>query len=116
MHNKPTSRLRQRIDVRPPAGLLTDILQKINATNCDMLIVGDGSGPGWQHASGWAATVVCMRHHARRFFYGAMNCGSGNMAELMPYIQTLTWYDTHYGRELLKTLGYLNVHILTDSQ
>lgn len=116
MSSKQSSRRRQRIDVRPPSGLLTDIFNKINITNCDILIIGDGSGSAWQHACGWAATVVCMRHHARRFFYGAMECGSINMAELMPYVQALTWYDAHYGENLLKTLGYLNVHIVTDSQ
>lgn len=82
----------------------------------DLFIVGDGSGSGWAHACGWAATVIDRNHDARRFFYGAMDCGSVNFAESMPYIQALTWYDTHYGKELLQRLGYLRVVILTDSQ
>ena len=45
-----------------------------------------------------------------------MDCGSVNFAESMPYIQALTWYDAHHGKKLLKQLGHLNVHILTDSQ
>jgi hypothetical protein len=45
-----------------------------------------------------------------------MDCGSVNIAESMPYVQALTWYDQHHGKMLLKELGMLNVHILTDSQ
>jgi len=82
----------------------------------DVLLVGDGSGSGWAHACGWAATLICRRHQARRFFYGGMDCGSVNFAESMPYIQAITWYDAHHGKALLKQLGMLRVHILTDSQ
>lgn len=45
-----------------------------------------------------------------------MDCGSVNFAESMPYVQALTWYDNNYGKEILNGLGFLNVHILTDSQ
>ncbi len=77
--------------------------------------MGDGSGSGWAHACGWACTLI-DRQNNRRFFYGGMDCGSVNMAESMPYLQALTWYDQYHGKELLQTLGFLRVHILTDSQ
>ncbi len=77
--------------------------------------MGDGSGSGWAKACGWGAILIDNRDR-RRFFYGAMDCGSVNFAESMPYIQALTWYDNHHGKEILEQIGYLNVHILTDSQ
>ncbi len=101
---------------RPDRELLNQVIQKIGNPKWDLLIVGDGSGSGWAHACGWAATLVDNRRQARRFFYGAMDCGSVNFAESMPYVQALTWYDNHYGKDDLHALGYLSVHILTDSQ
>lgn len=95
---------------------LQAVLERIGNPSWDLLIVGDGSGSGWHHACGWAATLVCNRTQGRRFFYGGMDNGSVNFAESMPYIHALTWYDKHYGKELLQNLGHLNVHILTDSQ
>lgn len=78
--------------------------------------MGDGSGSGREKACGWASTLIDNARRGRRFFRGAMDCGSVNFAESMPYIQALTWYDNLYGRETLNELGYINVHVLTDSQ
>lgn len=60
--------------------------------------------------------LVGRAMHGRRFFYGAMNQGSVNLAESMPYLHALQWYDANFGKELLNARGTLNVHILTDSQ
>ena len=95
---------------------MSAIIQRIGNPRWDVLIVGDGSGSGWAQACGWAATLIDNRRQARRFFYGGMDCGSVNFAEAMPYVQSLTWYDHHYGKESLEQVGFLNVHILTDSQ
>ena len=96
--------------------MISQLIQRLGNPRWDLLIVGDGSGSGWDKACGWAATLIDNTRHARRFFYGAMDCGSVNFAESMPYIQALTWYDQHHGKETLRELGFLNVHILTDSQ
>lgn len=96
--------------------LLAQVLNKMGNPAWDLLLVGDGSGSGWNHACGWAATLIDNRHQSRRFFYGGMDCGSVNFAESMPYIQALTWYDTHYGKKMLQSLSFLQVHVLTDSQ
>lgn len=92
------------------------ILQRLGNPRWDILIVGDGSGSGWANACGWAATIIDKATQGRRFFYGGMDCGSVNFAESMPYIQAMTWYDNHHGKKMLDELGFLNVHILTDSQ
>lgn len=37
-------------------------------------------------------------------------------ASQRPYVQLLSWFDQHHGKERLQNLGSLNVHIVTDSQ
>lgn len=96
--------------------LLHDIIRHIGSPAWDILIIGDGSGTGWGDACGWASVLISNRLQARRFFYGGMDCGSINMAEMLPYAQALSWYDAFYGKDQLKQLQTLNVHILTDSQ
>jgi len=96
---------------------LDTVLAKMQNPQWDVLLVGDGSGSGWDGACGWAATLITNQPiPIRRFFYGAMDCGSVNFAESMPYIQALTWYDNQHGKERLRTRGHLQVHVLTDSQ
>ena len=107
---------RSKQETRPETQTLQLLLNKMGNPQWDVILVGDGSGSGWAHACGWAATLICRRHQARRFFYGGMDCGSVNFAESMPYVQAITWYDAHHGKALLKQLGMLRVHILTDSQ
>ena len=101
---------------RPARELLSQVLQRIGNPQCDIFIVGDGSGSGWAHACGWASVLIDMQTGDRRLFYGGMDCGSVNFAESMPYLQSLTWYDNHRGKDLLQQLGHLNVVVLTDSQ
>lgn len=112
----PSGNLRTPAPVQAENELLSAVMQRLGNPACDVFIVGDGSGSGWAEACGWAATLIDLRNQARRFFYGGMDCGSINFAEAMPYVQALTWYDVHYGKQMLKQLGHLNVHILTDSQ
>ena len=52
----------------------------------------------------------------RRVCYGAVNQGSISFAETIPYLHLLSWFDQHYGKDRLQSLGSLNVHIVTDSQ
>ena len=92
------------------------VMEKLGSPKWDVLLVGDGSGSGWNGAAGWACTLVDNMTQGRRFFYGAMECGSVNLAESMPYLQALAWYDAHHGKANLKQLGLIRVHILTDSR
>lgn len=85
----------------------------------DLLIIGDGSGSGWQGPCGWAALLVCRNHLVqgrlgRRLFAGAMTLGSVNMAESMPYLEALSWYDATLGRDSGRPA--FNAHLVTDSQ
>lgn len=108
---------RSRLSGAPEAELLQAVLDRASITQWDVLIVGDGSGSGWDSACGWACVLVDRATRGRRLFYGAMNAGSVNFAETMPYLQALNWYDQHGGgKARLKEQGFLRVHIITDSQ
>lgn len=102
---------------QPATRTLHEILAQLGITNWDLLICGDGSGSGWKDGCGWAATMVDRATQERRQFFGAMNAGSINLAELMPYLQALTWFHANGGRQRLHELSRpLVVHVLTDSQ
>lgn len=113
---KDRRRMTRSNDRQQQAQVTATLLEKLGNPTWDLLLVGDGSGGDWEKACGWASCLVDKATHGRRFFYGAMDCGSVNFAEAMPYIQALNWFDNNFGRERLKTTGFLNVHILTDSQ
>lgn len=81
-----------------------------------MLLVGDGSGNASDKACGWAGILIDMQTRGRRVSYGAVNQGSINFAEMMPYLQLLTWFDQYHGKARLENRGSLRVHIVTDSQ
>jgi len=100
----------------PQAELLQAVLDRAGITHWDLLLVGDGSGNQWNLPSGWASILVHRWHGIRPLFFGAMNSGSINLAEMMPYLQALTWYDKHAGHAEIKTSGPRNVHIITDSR
>jgi len=92
------------------------VLDRIGVQRWDLLIVGDGSGSGWGAPCGWGSVLVDRQTHGRQLFFGAMNLGSVNCAESMPYLHAVNWFDSQFGKERLKARGVLNVHVLTDSQ
>lgn len=101
--------------VCPPLESLPQVLQELGINDWDLVLVGDGSGSGWSSGCGWACVLVDRFTKMRELFCGGMNLGSVNLAETMPYVHALTWYDSQYGKERLKQTGLLNVHVITDS-
>jgi hypothetical protein len=83
----------------------------------DVLIVGDGAGCWWDKVCGWGCTLI-DRHLGRRAFYGGLSSGSIAIAELMPAVHAMLWYDEFHGKASRKRLGRptLNVHVITDSE
>lgn len=81
-----------------------------------MILIGDGSGNAWDKACGWSGILIDRQTRGRRVCYGAVNQGSITFAETIPYLHLLSWFDQHFGKDRLKNLGSLNVHIVTDSQ
>lgn len=96
--------------------LLTKVLERLEVKEWDLLLVGDGSGTNWNEACGWCATLIDRQTGGRRLFYGSMNLGSNNAAEIMPYVQALTWFHAVYGKERLDEKVSLKVVVITDSQ
>lgn len=98
--------------------ILQEVLNRagIQEVDWDLVLIGDGSGTGWEDAAGWAGVLIDKETRGRRLMYGAMNKGSVNLAELMPYVQSLAWYHSQFGESALKRKGMLRVHVITDSQ
>lgn len=99
-----------------------DAVNELRAFGGDAVIITDGSGTEWKRACGWAAFLFEQETSRFRLMQGAMNCGSSYLAELMPYIQSLSWYVDGYGKARLKEkLGKdlrakFVVHSITDNQ
>lgn len=113
----------QNLQGRPKRSSLGDsatllqTLERLGIAHWDVVIVGDGSGTGWNTGCGWGAILVERLTRARRTFFGGMNAGSVNMAEIMPVFHALSWYHEQHGSDRLKRAnGKLTVHVLSDSQ
>ena len=102
--NETLEALLERLCIRPQAW--------------DLLLIGDGSGSNWNFECGWGCVSIQSDTMARKAWYGAMSSGTVNFAEIMAYIQPLTWYVHREQRLRKEGFGstYRNVHILTDSR
>jgi ribonuclease HI len=118
---------RERAAARESAGrraeradeTLDDVLLRLGiADDWDWLLFGDGSGSNYRRASGWATVSIERVTMDRQVWAGAMNRGTVNLAEMLAYIQPLTWIvNTEQAR--VKAGGNrraVRVHIVTDSQ
>lgn len=91
--------------------------QKIN--NWDFIIMGDGSGSNWNREAGWASVSIEKMTMERLVWWGGLNRGTVNVAEIMAPATPLMWFLAREKerREKHKTRyrGY-QVHIFTDSE
>ena len=104
----------------PKTETLDELLLRFGLTDLDwdLILVGDGSGSNWSKEAGWAAISIEKATMERRAWYGAMNYGTVNFAEMMAYIQPLTWYTSKEIDRRTKTrqVAFQKVHIFTDSK
>lgn len=96
---------------------LESILKKLKIYTWDIILIGDGSGMKWNDEAGWASVSIERSTGERLLWTGAMNRGSVNFAEIMAYLQPLSWF---LAREQAKRdkgikIKIFNIHILTDS-
>ena len=88
------------------------------ADNWDILVIGDGSGSNWNREAGWSAVSIERITGERQVWYGAMNRGTVNFAEIMAYLQPLGWLSAREEEKRssgkTRTRAY-RVHIITDS-
>lgn len=88
----------------------------------DALIIGDGSATSRNQASAWTSVVIDRESGLRKTLCGGMNTGSSYLAELLPYVQAVTWYVEGPGSTYLKAKQFrcltdtVNIHIITDSK
>lgn len=90
----------------------------IDDDDWDWLLFGDGSGSNYHRASAWATVSIERVTMDRQVWVGAMNRGTVNLAEMLAYVQPLTWI-VNQEQERVKAGGErraVRVHIVTDSQ
>lgn len=100
---------------KPSLPTLSEILDAAGVNDWDLLLVGDGSGNRWNSPCGWACVLV-ERGRSPHLCYGGMSVGSNNLAEVMPYLQALTWYHDATRTPKRKRVGLVRVVVVTDSQ
>lgn len=96
---------------------LEQTLQRLKIEKWDWLLIGDGSGSNWGHECGWGCVAINRLTMDRPVFWGMMNRGTVNIAEMMAYLQALDFISAeedkrkkHSGRSRTR-----NIHIITDS-
>jgi ribonuclease HI len=113
--DKKTRKLLKRLELSE-VKTVEDLLKHygIRQTDWDYLIIGDGSGTGWDKEIGWGSTLICKADNSRKVFFGAMSSGTNNTAELYAALHPLTflvnnmnWADRPEG---------VKVHVITDSK
>lgn len=98
---------------------LYGLLQRIGVSDdWDFLLFGDGSGSTWNKECGWAAVSIERLTMERLVWYGYANRGSVNLAELMAYLQPLSWLANREADRIkkYKRRRDYQVQIVTDSQ
>ena len=91
---------------------------QIDKDKTDYLLVGDGSGSNWNTSAGWGCVSIAIKTGQRQAWYGGMSKGTVNLAEMMAYIQPLSWISAQRDKERKEegTSSFCRVHIITDSQ
>lgn len=102
---------------RPASKRLHVLLDDLGIKNWDVLLVGDGSGSGWEIGCGWGCTILDRVTRTRKLVFGGGNTGTVNVAELMAYVHGMMWYASHLGKDLKRSnpAKVIKVHIITDS-
>jgi ribonuclease HI len=87
---------------------------KLNLPECNLLLIGDGSGSTGDKPCGFACIAYDFTTKQYVVHEGGFNHGTNNFAELMPYIHALWWDHQYYLRgELYEER---KVEIISDSE
>lgn len=90
----------------------------VNDDDWDVLLIGDGSGSKWGYAAGFASVMFDRRNNQTRRWYGGVNDGTVNFAEIMAYLAPLNYLGTQAldAKEQGERFRAVRVEIFTDSQ
>lgn len=99
-----------------PHASLNEFLARHNATNWDVVLVGDGSGTDWEHPTAYAVVIIDRLTRRRELLMGGLSQGSVQLAELLPTLHALSWHDAIIA-PAQRGAGFRgwNVHIFTDN-
>ena len=107
------------ITAENPNTSLARLLTDYNVGKWDLIMIGDGSGSGADRACGWSVAIIDRLTGLRRMLAGAQNLGSITIAEVVPYIMALDYFNivmrTPQHRTNMALPFSLDVHIFTDS-
>jgi ribonuclease HI len=76
------------------------------------LLIGDGSGSTWDKEIGWGSTLIQKGEVNRLPFFGGMNHGTNNIAEVMMVLHPLMYIANSSKR--FQSSGY-HLHVISDS-
>lgn len=81
-------------------------------------MIGDGSGFSWNIGIGWANVVIDRHSMGRKLLWGGWSSGNIGIAELMPYVHGLAWYEYNHGPARRKDLRkpVLKIHVICDNE
>ena len=102
---------------------IPDILNSLQIDDWDVLLIGDGSGAGWNLLSGcgWASVLIDKYSNNHKVFMGATSPGTITIGELSPYLFAMNWYMSSDGpgSSRVKDASFsgrpLRVHIVSDN-
>ena len=93
---------------------LEDLLESVNTPPWDLILIGDGSGVGWDKSSGWAVCMIDRLGGYRKFFHGFVSAGTVNWAEAVCFTHPLRYDFFQVNKGKLKSER--KVLIFSDSQ
>lgn len=73
---------------------LPDLMEhwQIPTTGRPIILIGDGSGSGYDKPIGFGCVLIDYATGKRKQFGGGLSSGTVAHAEIIPYVQALTWY------------------------
>lgn len=92
---------------------LEQLARDLHLPECDLLLVGDGSGSVYNLPAGWACTAYDVRKRQGVLHVGAVSGGTNNFAELAPYVQALWYHHQDHGQ---RPDSPVEVVIVSDSE
>jgi ribonuclease HI len=97
---------------------LPAVLDQLGITDWDYIVFGDGSGSTSDYPAGWGAISIENKSFRYEPWWGTVNRGTVNFAEIMAYVPFLNWLGAREDkrRSKGKHRRVRHVHIVTDSQ